>query len=333
MSSSEIRTGMNPEFYYRHEDILSSDEQLKKHFDQVFRIANLTNAWEKVCLEIGCGYGLTSVCLSLLGAKKVIALDMNEEMIKGCHKLFAVANELELPVKVRPELGDILSLPIREDSIDCVVLIEAISHIRDTELLLENIQRLLKPNGVLYIEDGNNSLYLPDRRWVRTKWKEWEYGPIREGQRLVHERSSDYGSQDYRIPFLAARVNILEKSYPALDTKTIYAIAKKTRGMWGDQIIEAADEYLTRGIVTRKADFPRNPFTGEYQEKAFNPLLLKRTLSRYGFESRLVYQPWVKSGSGIVAWFKNRVKDILNREFMLPFFRHGFTILAVKRHK
>lgn len=94
-------------------------------------------------LDLGCGTGTLTVQLNNL-AKMVIGVDQSESMIKKAQEQYPNINFL---------ICDALSLPF-ENQFD-VVFSNAVFHwIKDHETLLDNINKVLKPKGLLVCEFG-----------------------------------------------------------------------------------------------------------------------------------------------------------------------------------
>ena len=67
--------------------------------------------------------------------------------------------------------------------------------------------------------------------------------------------------------------------------KLCFIEARKTKGMYGDEISKAAKEFITTGKISQKASFQyRNPYTGEFPELGLNPFKLLSALKNQGFQ-------------------------------------------------
>ena len=102
---------------------------------------------EKVVLDVGCGYGRTLNELYNLGYENLIGIDFSEKMIERGKRQYPY---LDLRVK------DEEILDIEDKSIDCVILFAVLTCIiNDDEQrkLINEIYRVLKPGGILYIND------------------------------------------------------------------------------------------------------------------------------------------------------------------------------------
>ncbi|MBT9140004.1 MAG: Ubiquinone biosynthesis O-methyltransferase [Dehalococcoidia bacterium] len=318
---------MKPLFYDYFKTIVTTKDGSRNYFLQQAAIFDLLEAKEKDILNIGCGFGLGLICFALLGCRKAYGIDISGEMTEGFRTLLREFPQLN----IKAEKGDFLLTDYSSSSYDVVILQEAISHIRDTSLLLDKIQHILRPGGILYISDGNNDLFLLSRIQSRREWKRAEHGPIRE-------HMARHGREVDKLCFFEARISILHQLCPSLDDKTLKLIARKTQGMYGEQITKAAEEFMTTGKICQKASFPyRNPYTGEFPELGFNPLKLTKDLQGRGFRCRFTAPPWayagVPPGTPYAKVFIARVLSPILRKFpsiLPPFVTPSFHIVAIK---
>ena len=121
----------------------------KKEFTTPFQAEAFSRYVGKDALivDVGCGYGRTLNELSLLGYTGLMGFDFSEGMIERGRKLFP---QLELKVKT----DDPIDLP--DSSADAVILFAVLTCIADNaeqEKLIAEIRRILKPDGVLYVND------------------------------------------------------------------------------------------------------------------------------------------------------------------------------------
>ncbi len=104
-------------------------------------------------LDLGCGLGRHSILFGEYGFK-VKAFDISEDAINHT-KEWAESRDLSLDYKV----GDMLSLPYEDESIDCVLCRNVISH-SDTagvKRAISEIKRVLKRGGECYMTLGSKA--------------------------------------------------------------------------------------------------------------------------------------------------------------------------------
>lgn len=111
----------------------------------------LLNRWKsqdkELFLDLGCGIGRHSV---LFGKNnfQVFCFDLSED---GVNKTKAWGESLGLNFNCK--IGDMLNLPYDNESMDCILCYNVISH-SDTEgvkKIIREIKRVLKPNGECYL--------------------------------------------------------------------------------------------------------------------------------------------------------------------------------------
>ena len=270
-------------FYNYFKYYFDSPARLNQYSQFCKHIFDMVQAKNKKILDIGCGFGLIPIHLAILGAQTVSAVDANEEKINVLQKILSRFSPPLSNIEVK--LGDALNLEYPDDCFDAVVANEVLSHMRDPEIFIREINRVLRPGGIVYLKDGNNALDIVGRYRRQKFWKEREYGPVDETSIRGTEKP---------VPWLLVRKEIIQGNYPQLDTLTLDLLAKETAGMYGNEIDETVDGYLKEGRVFNKPTFKfRDPVTGEYNELDFNPYLLKTRLEENGFHAEIIrpYSP------------------------------------------
>ena len=121
----------------------------KKEFTTPFQAEEFSKYVNKESriLDVGCGYGRTLDELYRKGFRNLIGIDFSRGMIERGRKQFPY---LDLRVKEDAKIA----LP--NASVDAVILFAVLTCIRtneEQELLLSEIQRVLKPGGILYVND------------------------------------------------------------------------------------------------------------------------------------------------------------------------------------
>jgi len=111
---------------------------------------------EKVVLDIACGTGYGSILVRRSGAKRVIGVDLSHEAIDFARTKYKIS-ELEFTV------GDILNIDFPGNYFDLVVCFETIEHVKNQEKAFSELQRVLKPEGLLIISSPNRKLTSPGK--------------------------------------------------------------------------------------------------------------------------------------------------------------------------
>lgn len=104
-------------------------------------------------LDAGCGAGYGAELLMRAGAAGVVAVDLADAVIEVARN--------EASAGVVYEVGDLRSLPHADGSFDLVVCFEVIEHVEEQELVLDQLARVLRPDGLLLISSPNRRHYVP----------------------------------------------------------------------------------------------------------------------------------------------------------------------------
>lgn len=131
-------------------------------------------------LDIGCGYGRTLADLYGLGYKRLIGVDTSIEMVKRGKNSYPY-------IDIRYQEG--ISIEISDNSVDAVILFGVLcctpNH-EEQKALINEIKRVLKPNGYVFLNDFlinkdlRNSL-----RYRQYEEKYGEYGVFELSDGLV----------------------------------------------------------------------------------------------------------------------------------------------------
>lgn len=130
----------------------------KKYWDQVSTTKQFTTPFHaaefekyvgrnSVILDVGCGYGRTLNELYQLGFQHLIRIDFSSGMIERGKEQFPYLD-------LRTKIADNIDLP--DQSVDAVILFAVLTCIQNNseqEKLIREIERVLRPNGILYVND------------------------------------------------------------------------------------------------------------------------------------------------------------------------------------
>jgi SAM-dependent methyltransferase len=110
----------------------------------------------RYALDVGCGTGYGAAVLAR-SARRVLALDVSAESI-------AFANENYPAPNVDFLVSDCRQIPLRAETVDAAVCFEVIEHLAEQTMLLQEIRRVLRPDGVLVISTPNRIYYTEERK-------------------------------------------------------------------------------------------------------------------------------------------------------------------------
>lgn len=96
-------------------------------------------------LDLGCGNGNVLAALAKCTNSKLFGLDLSENMINEAKK--KLNNDAEL------KIGDSENLPYEDSKFDVVICNASFHHYIHPKKVLNEIKRVLKPNGILILGD------------------------------------------------------------------------------------------------------------------------------------------------------------------------------------
>jgi 2-polyprenyl-3-methyl-5-hydroxy-6-metoxy-1,4-benzoquinol methylase len=102
----------------------------------------------KVVLDIACGSGYGTQLLAKK-AKKVYGVDVDKDTVEYAKKNFGATN-------VVYKLGDGVAIPLDDNSVDVVVTLETIEHIENYDKFIDEVKRVLKPDGLAIVSTPND---------------------------------------------------------------------------------------------------------------------------------------------------------------------------------
>jgi O-antigen biosynthesis protein len=124
-------------------DLIDAEHQAR------YRLALLLVSGRRV-LDAGCGVGWGTQLIVEAGAAQVIGVDIAPE---------AIRQSRERCPQGRFVVGDLGALPLPAASVDVVVCFETIEHTRDARRALDELRRVLRPDGVVLVSSPNPAVY------------------------------------------------------------------------------------------------------------------------------------------------------------------------------
>ena len=134
----------------RFEPNLQGDIRLE-HFHRYALALELVK--DKTVLDLACGEGYGSFMLSKY-ANAVLGVDLSNEVIVHAQRKYA-----DKTGNLHFQQGAASKLMLPNDSFDVVVSYETIEHLYEQSEMLEEIRRVLRPDGILIISSPNRPIY------------------------------------------------------------------------------------------------------------------------------------------------------------------------------
>ena len=136
-------------------------------------------------LDAGCGYGFVAVELAKAFPKaEIVGIDLSDPLLKMARSLASVADVSE---RVVFEKQDVQDIQFPDDSFDAVLNIYMFHVVEDPKKMVEEIERVLTPNGILCLRDLRRSWlgYLITRiRLIKTAYTLEEAKELLKGSKL-----------------------------------------------------------------------------------------------------------------------------------------------------
>ncbi len=129
---------------------LSGHLQLE-HLNRYYFVIKQIDLSNKIVLDLASGEGYGSDLLAYY-SKQVIAVDISSETIKHAKSKY-VKNNLTFLI------GDAVNIPLSDHSIDVFVSFETIEHHDKHVEMLNEIKRVLKPDGILVMSSPDKYYY------------------------------------------------------------------------------------------------------------------------------------------------------------------------------
>lgn len=120
-------------------------------------------------LDLGCGGGYVARELFFKTNAQIFGIDSSKEAIH-----LAVEKSRETTIKFKQ--ADIRKIPFPDDFADVVLCIGVIEHIMDYENCLNEIKRVLKSDGLVYVVSSNRDSFIYEQKVIRERLGFWNYG-------------------------------------------------------------------------------------------------------------------------------------------------------------
>jgi 2-polyprenyl-3-methyl-5-hydroxy-6-metoxy-1,4-benzoquinol methylase len=109
----------------------------------------------KDVLDIACGEGYGSALISA-HAKQVWGVDLSAEAVAHAQATYQAENLQFL-------VGSCTEIPLSDNSIDVAISFETIEHLSEHDRMMQELRRVLRPNGVLIISSPDKRAYSDER--------------------------------------------------------------------------------------------------------------------------------------------------------------------------
>lgn len=142
-------------------------EKAKSKVDVLLKYVKPEKDWYVV--DLGCGGGYVSEELFLRTGCKITGVDFSKEAIHSAKERLA-----EKPITFIQ--GNVCKTNIPNSSADLVICCGIIEHISDKSLIANEVVRVLKPGGIVFITSSNKLSFIWPQRLIKQLFKKWRYG-------------------------------------------------------------------------------------------------------------------------------------------------------------
>jgi len=106
-------------------------------------------------LDVGCGFGATATVLAqALPRSEVVGIDLSEPLLDLAMQAAQAAGQ---GGRVAFERADVHKIPYDDDSFDAVINLQMLHIVEDPVAMLNEMERVLAPEGVLFMADIRRS--------------------------------------------------------------------------------------------------------------------------------------------------------------------------------
>jgi len=207
------------------------DELFLEHVTRYLFAAPLVRG--KRVLDAGCGCGYGAYHLARAGAASVLGIDVSEEAVAHCRDRYGAEN-------IAFERRDVLRTGLEDASFDRIVSFEVFEHVEGPDRFLDEMKRLLRPDGVLILSTPNARTYEAGGEDGDNPYHVKEYTP-EEMKDLLESR---FGRVDWYVQSPAAGLALLPVAAPE-ENASIRAemrlVAPPARSDWGEPVPAAAE--------------------------------------------------------------------------------------------
>ncbi|QXE18695.1 class I SAM-dependent methyltransferase [Clostridium sp. 001] len=144
------------------------EEKANKKCEELFKTIPIKKDWS--IIDLGCGGGyISNKIYEMSGSTEIIGIDFSSEAIN-----LAKNNFKNKPITFM--VNNATKLNLENNSADLVVCFGLIEHIENYDLCFNEITRILKKGGFLYLTSSNKHSFMYMHRKIKERLKIWKYG-------------------------------------------------------------------------------------------------------------------------------------------------------------
>lgn len=153
-NSSKYKKDFNDEDFARQ--YASKHKKMVENFGKEYARKLSSRGFQRGrIIDVGCGFGGTNIVLAEKFPKsEIIGIDLSEPLLWMAHQN---AKDLGLETRIEFEKADVHKIPYGDNYFDVALNINMVHLVEDPIKMLNEIERILKPDGFLFIADIRRS--------------------------------------------------------------------------------------------------------------------------------------------------------------------------------
>lgn len=146
-----------------------------EHLSRYLSVLDITKGKTVLDIASGAGYGTKLIAGS---AKKVYGIDYSADAVAYAQNKYGASN-------ITYKVGDAHDLPLPDDSVDVVVSLETIEHLKDPKKFIKEVKRVLKKDGQFIVSTPNDDEFVEGNEFHIHEFD------LKELQKLIKQNFSD----------------------------------------------------------------------------------------------------------------------------------------------
>ena len=145
---------------FKNRELGGKYDKLEYHLNYALHRQYLSSAkrgvnfefYSKTILDIGCGHGGGTIFLGVVGAKKVVGIDLNYLHLEYANEFLKIQqNRLGIPLPVEFLEMNAYNMSFKENSFDLIIVDSGFEHFMKPDKVLEQSYKVLRPGGNLIV--------------------------------------------------------------------------------------------------------------------------------------------------------------------------------------
>lgn len=218
------------------------------------------NAAEIILIDFGAGNGLLGIFAKFCGFKKVYINDIDEKFVAASQ---ALALQMNIPMDGYIS-GDIhaVQLLFNNEIPGAIVGTDVIEHIYNLEDFFSTLKKINPSLVSVFTTASNPKNFFKVRQLKKLQVRDEYKGGSPADSILFGDKPLE--------PFFKIRQNLIQSRLENIDAKTLFSLAKATRGMNEKDILSAIKQYKVNGSIPLPPLHPTNtcnPLSSSWTER------------------------------------------------------------------